>query len=267
MADTDWGAPGQPNSPLEAAMIAQGLDPKAQYPVGPATTGTAGTQYANQGRTTWGGPGQPNSPLEAALLAQGVDPNVNYAVNTPTTGLAGTEFSNLGFHGGATPVAQLPQGGGPMGPPGGGPPGGPMGPPGGGPMGPPPPFGYNPGGTRPGQFPPPRPNFGPTPEQWAQFRQDGSAATQGINRMPYVFPGDQHSYQALATMPPADIFNTFYKPGGTPGTAAAPAGGGSGLDPNVQKLISQFAPQLGGLALGAGIGGLGGLGGTSGTRS
>lgn len=185
------------------------------------------------------------------MIAAGMDPKVVYATNTPTVGLRGTEYETLGFHPGVTPPGQL-AGGGPMGGPPGGPPG--------------PPPGFFPGGTHPGQFPPPRPKYGPTPDQWAQYRQDAPAATQGINRMPYVFPGDQHSYQALATTPPADIFNTFYKPGGAPGTAAPAAGGSpSGLDPATLSLISQFAPQLGGVALGAGLfGGLGGLGGTSG---
>lgn len=131
----------------------------------------------------------------------------------------------------------------------------------GGPPGPPP----GAPGTLPGRFPPPQRQFGPTEEQWSQYRQDATLATQGINRMPYVFPGDQHSYQALATTAPADIFNMFYKQGTTPATQATTGTSASGIDPATRAILTQFAPQLGGLALGAGLvgnsGGLGGLGG------
>ena len=182
----NWGDPGQAASPLAAALAALGADPN--NPVGRGNVGTAGTEFANIGRTDWGMDGT-NSPLQAAMYARGLNPNINYAVSNPTTGLAGTEFANLGFQPGAA-------GNGPLANDGTGGLGG---------------LGGTPGG------PPPIPKD-PMQEiaTWKAFRDKAGQATQGINNMPFVFGGaNTGGYDTLSGMTPDQIFAKFYK-GGTP---------------------------------------------------
>jgi len=188
MADqTNWGDPGQASSPLAAALALLGADPN--NPVGRGNVGTAGTEFANIGRTDWGMDGT-RSPFEAAMYARGLNPNVNYAVSNPTTGLAGSEFANLGFTPGAAGNGPLANDGG-LGGLGGG--GGP---------------------------PPPPPDPLRDPAVWQQYRKTAQQATRGINNMPFVFGGaNTGGFDTLADMTPDQVFAKFYR-GGVPPSQA-----------------------------------------------
>lgn len=109
------------------------------------------------------------------------------------------------------------------------------------------------------------------PDFWDRYRRTAQEATEGINRMPFVFGGPDHSWDSLsqmrnnnaslAAMDPAQIFAQFYKGG------AAPAAASTGGAPQAPTTDPNTLAELFGAGAFGGLGGLGGIFSAPGTGS